>query len=153
MRVLRPVRTGAWRAECEQSRCSWSVYLSFPDHSPYSDNQQTRGIHPMLVQCWAAVYDGGPALNQHWLSGHPRAAGGPHHTRPTVNTGAPVMPHQDWQKAQSKHTINLRNKSMTEIHSLTMSCFNLEVKMYILLLVYGEYLRLTFLHNNTCVNA
>ena len=23
---------------------------------------------PMMVQCWASVADGGPALNQHWVN-------------------------------------------------------------------------------------
>ena len=27
--------------------------------------QQTRDIEPMLVQCWPAVYDIGPTINQH----------------------------------------------------------------------------------------
>ena len=31
--------------------------------------QQTRGIEPMLGQCWAAVPDGDPTLTQHWLNG------------------------------------------------------------------------------------
>ena len=30
--------------------------------------QQTRDIEPLLVQCWASVVDGGPALNQQWLN-------------------------------------------------------------------------------------
>ena len=30
--------------------------------------QQTRGIHPMLFQCWASVEDGGPSLKQHWVN-------------------------------------------------------------------------------------
>ena len=30
--------------------------------------QQTRGIEPMLFQCWSTVYDGGPTLKQHWLN-------------------------------------------------------------------------------------
>ena len=30
--------------------------------------QQTRGIHPMLLQCWASVEDGGPTLKQHWVN-------------------------------------------------------------------------------------
>ena len=29
--------------------------------------QQTRGIHPMLFQCWASVEDAGPTLKQHWV--------------------------------------------------------------------------------------
>ena len=27
---------------------------------------QTRGIHPMLFQCWSTVSDAGPTLKQHW---------------------------------------------------------------------------------------
>ena len=30
--------------------------------------QQTRKVHPMLVQCWASVVDGGPTLNRHWVN-------------------------------------------------------------------------------------
>ena len=30
--------------------------------------QQTRDIEPLLVQCWASVYDAGPTLNQQWLN-------------------------------------------------------------------------------------
>ena len=29
--------------------------------------QQTRHINPMVVQCWASVVDGGPALDHHWV--------------------------------------------------------------------------------------
>ena len=29
--------------------------------------QQTRYVEPMVVQFWASVADGGPALNQHWV--------------------------------------------------------------------------------------
>ena len=29
-------------------------------------SQQTRDIHPLLLQCWASVYDAGPTLNQQW---------------------------------------------------------------------------------------
>ena len=28
-------------------------------------------LGPMLVQCWSAVYDGGPTSNQHWLKEPP----------------------------------------------------------------------------------
>ena len=31
-------------------------------------SHQTRGIHPMLIQCWASVEDGGPTLKQHWVN-------------------------------------------------------------------------------------
>ena len=30
--------------------------------------QQTRGIRPMLFQCWASVEDVGPTLKQHWVN-------------------------------------------------------------------------------------
>ena len=30
--------------------------------------QQTRGIHPMLFQCWASVEDGVPTLKQLWVN-------------------------------------------------------------------------------------
>ena len=30
--------------------------------------KETRGIHPMLFQCWASVEDGGPTLKQHWVN-------------------------------------------------------------------------------------
>ena len=33
----------------------------------WQPSQQTRYVDPMLDQCWASVYDGGPALVQHWV--------------------------------------------------------------------------------------
>ena len=30
--------------------------------------QQTRGVEPVLVLCWASVADGGPELDQHWVN-------------------------------------------------------------------------------------
>ena len=30
--------------------------------------QQTRGIEPVLVLCWASVADGGLELDQHWVN-------------------------------------------------------------------------------------
>ena len=30
--------------------------------------QQTRGVEPVLVWCWASAADGGPALDQHWVN-------------------------------------------------------------------------------------
>ena len=33
-----------------------------------SVSQQTRGIQPMLIQCWSSVFDAGPTLKQHWLN-------------------------------------------------------------------------------------
>ena len=29
--------------------------------------QETRGLHPMLFQCWSSVEDAGPTLKQHWV--------------------------------------------------------------------------------------
>ena len=43
----------------------WLCRTDEPD-GPLS--QQTRGIHPMLLQCWASVEDGGPTLKQHWVN-------------------------------------------------------------------------------------
>ena len=31
-------------------------------------SQQTRGIEPMLFECWATVYDAGLTLKQHWFN-------------------------------------------------------------------------------------
>ena len=30
-------------------------------------SQQTRDVHPVLIQCWSSVFDAGPTLNQHWM--------------------------------------------------------------------------------------
>ena len=30
--------------------------------------QQTGGVEPVLVLCWASVADGGPELDQHWFN-------------------------------------------------------------------------------------
>ena len=43
------------------------IYLSI-DCQQSNVTQQTRGIHPMLFQCWASVEDGGPTLKQHWVN-------------------------------------------------------------------------------------
>ena len=38
-------------------------------HSPqYPPTKQTRDIHPVLVECWASVVDGGPTFNQQWVN-------------------------------------------------------------------------------------
>ena len=34
---------------------------------PEMVTQQTRYINPILIQCWASVVNGGPALDQHWI--------------------------------------------------------------------------------------
>ena len=31
-------------------------------------SQKTRGIHPMVFQCWATVEDGGPTWKHHWVN-------------------------------------------------------------------------------------
>ena len=31
-------------------------------------NQQARGIHPKMFQCWHIVFDAGPTLKQHWVN-------------------------------------------------------------------------------------
>ena len=49
--------------------------------------QQTRGIYPMLLQCWATVEDGGPTLKQHWMNA-------PHKT----DTGIHPILFQCWAK-------------------------------------------------------
>ena len=33
-----------------------------------SHSQQTRGIHPMMFQCWHTVFDAGPTLKQNWVN-------------------------------------------------------------------------------------
>ena len=35
---------------------------------PPTTCRKTRDIEPVLGYCWASVEDGGPTLNQHWLS-------------------------------------------------------------------------------------
>ena len=32
-----------------------------------NNSKQTRGIHPILFQCWASVEDVGPTLKRHWV--------------------------------------------------------------------------------------
>ena len=39
------------------------------EHSPIlSVAQQTRGIRPMLFQCWSSIEDAGLTLKQHWVN-------------------------------------------------------------------------------------
>ena len=48
-------------------RCFSAKYTGFTaQRRNGSPTQQTRGIHPMLFQCWASVEDGGPTLKRHW---------------------------------------------------------------------------------------
>ena len=47
--------------------------------------RQTRDARPLLVYCWATVYDGGPTVNQHWVNVFDgEAARGTHHTWGTI---------------------------------------------------------------------
>ena len=49
------------RAAIMRTTVWWYVYEKYaPIHT-----QQTRGIHPMLLQCWSTVFDAGPTLKQH----------------------------------------------------------------------------------------
>ena len=34
----------------------------------WTQPQQTRGVEPVLVWCWANIADCGPALDQHWVN-------------------------------------------------------------------------------------
>ena len=34
----------------------------------FLDRATRQGIHPMLLQCWASVEDGGPTLKQHCVN-------------------------------------------------------------------------------------
>ena len=45
---------------------NWAGDVCVISHS--LDYKQTRGIDPILVQCWATVYDDGPTLNQYWVN-------------------------------------------------------------------------------------
>ena len=33
-----------------------------------ASTQLTRGIHPMLFQCWVSIEYGGPTLKRHWAN-------------------------------------------------------------------------------------
>ena len=48
-----PARRGVIWSDCSQSIQTNVTY----------DTQKTRHVHPVLVQCWASVADGGPTLN------------------------------------------------------------------------------------------
>ena len=37
-------------------------------HRSCLPTQGTRGIHPMLFQCWSCVFDAGATLKQHWVN-------------------------------------------------------------------------------------
>ena len=48
--------------------CWAGLYRYSTDNTSGSTSQQTRGIEPLLVQCWSTFYDAGPTLNQQWLN-------------------------------------------------------------------------------------
>ena len=41
--------------------CEWLLKCSI-------SAQEIQDGYPMLVQCWASVYDAGPTSNQHWIT-------------------------------------------------------------------------------------
>ena len=43
------------------------MVLCRPDVVGDANTQKTRGIDPMLFQCWPAVIDAGPTFKQHWV--------------------------------------------------------------------------------------
>ena len=52
--------------EVNQLKCYHSSQFSLTVCQ--GNSQQTRDVHPMLVQCWPTVCDAGPALYQHWVN-------------------------------------------------------------------------------------
>ena len=62
---------GTWhdaRRSTGTSESHGTRHVEPPEHQPHGTTQQRRYINPMLVQCWASVVDGGPTLDQHWVS-------------------------------------------------------------------------------------
>ena len=55
------ISTFEHRLQCKLQTLALSCHIPFI-------TQQTRGIHPMLFQCWASVEDGVPALKQLWVN-------------------------------------------------------------------------------------
>ena len=45
-----------------------SGYALFSTELCRDHSQQTRDIHPRLIQCWSTVCDAGPTLYQHWVN-------------------------------------------------------------------------------------
>ena len=45
-----------------------NLYENTGPAKPKLHSQQSRGIHPMLFQCWITVIDAGPALKHYWAS-------------------------------------------------------------------------------------
>ena len=56
--------TSVWIYDTGGGGVSWSQTVI----TLYTVIQQTRGIHPMPLQCWPTVFDAGPKLKQHWLN-------------------------------------------------------------------------------------
>ena len=54
--------------ECKTPRVLTDLNTSYDNEDPSGSTQLTRGIRPMLFQCWASVEDGGPTLKQHWAN-------------------------------------------------------------------------------------
>ena len=46
----------------------WSWHSNHWRQVEKSEAQQIRDVYTMLVQCWPAVYDVAPTLNQHWVN-------------------------------------------------------------------------------------
>ena len=46
-----------------------NIYYSILVRNTCQHSQQTRGVEPVLVRCWASVADGGPALGQRRVAG------------------------------------------------------------------------------------
>ena len=44
------------------------IYNNLEGVKRYDHTQPTRYVEPILVQCWPAVYDVGPTLNQYWFN-------------------------------------------------------------------------------------
>ena len=57
-----------WKSAIQSSVCMVCGVHCLPLVSREMSSQQTRDLHPMLVQCWPTVYDVGPTLKQHWMS-------------------------------------------------------------------------------------
>ena len=54
-----------WPDICRSMRPARHLHQS--ELSGQQASLQTPDVHPVLVQCWAIVYDAGPALYQRWV--------------------------------------------------------------------------------------
>ena len=57
-------QTHTYPAACSYHEDNCMVVYVYEKYAPIH-TQQTRGIHPMLFQCWSTVFDAGPTLKQH----------------------------------------------------------------------------------------